>query len=138
MADLKECVQAEEEYIRHALGQLPTVERLSTLSELELAGTAAMLHSIYNGIENILKQTLQFGGGEIPVGATWHRDLLRQMEILRILKPETVESLRPFMAFRHFFSHSYAMDLEPARMEMLVGEASQIVDQVLKEVLTGR
>jgi len=62
MADLKECVQAEEEYIRHALGQLPTVERLSTLSELELAGTAAMLHSIYNGIENILKQTLQFGG----------------------------------------------------------------------------
>jgi hypothetical protein len=55
MADLKDYIEAEEENIRHELGQLPPVDRLSRLSELELAGTAALLHSIYNGIENVLK-----------------------------------------------------------------------------------
>ena len=56
MADLKDYIEAEEENIRHELSQLPSVDRLSRLSELELAGTAALLHSIYNGIENVLKQ----------------------------------------------------------------------------------
>lgn len=134
MADLKECIEAEEENIRHVLGQLPPVARLSQLSELELAGTAALIHSIYNGIENILKQTLKGGGGVMPSGATWHRDLLLQVEARNILKSSTVESLRPFMAFRHFFSHAYVLDLDPARMELLVGEASSVVDQVLKEI----
>lgn len=134
MADLVECVEAEEENIRHAVGQLPSAARLSKLSELELAGTAAILHSIYNGIENALKQALQGGGGDIPVGPTWHRDLLNQVEARQILKPETAESLRPYMAFRHFFSHAYALDLDPARMEILVDEVSQVVDQALGDV----
>lgn len=91
MADLKDYIEAEEENIRHELGQLPPVDRLSRLSELELAGTAALLHSIYNGIENVLKQAVQGGGGDLPVGATWHRDLLFQVEARRILKPETAD-----------------------------------------------
>jgi len=135
MADLKDYIEAEEENIRHELGQLPPADRLSRLSELELAGTAALLHSIYNGIENVLKQALQGGGGDLPVGATWHRDLLLQVEARRILKPETAESLRPYMAFRHFFSHAYALDLDPARMEILVDEVAHMVDEVLGEVL---
>jgi len=135
MGDLKECIEAEEENIRHALGQLPPVDRLSSLSELELAGTAAMLQSIYNGIENVLKQTLLGSGRDIPMGATWHRDLLRQVEADHILNAATVESLRPFMAFRHFFSHSYALDLDPDRMERLVVEAASVVDRILNEVL---
>jgi hypothetical protein len=68
MADLRECVAAEEENIRYALRQLPSSDRLSQLSELELAGTAALLHSIYNGIENVLKQVLQSSGGDMPTG----------------------------------------------------------------------
>jgi hypothetical protein len=135
MADLKECIEAEEENIRHALGQLPSVDRLSSLSELELAGTAAMLQSIYNGIENVLKQTLLGSGCDIPMGATWHRDLLRQVEVNRILNSATVAALQPFMAFRHFFSHSYALDLDPARMEELVVEAAPMVNKILNEVL---
>lgn len=136
MAELRECVEAEEENIRHALGQLPSVERLDRLSELELAGTAALLHSIYNGIENILKQVLQAGGDSLPAGATWHRDLLNKVEERGILQSATVEALRPFMAFRHFFSHAYVLDLDPARMDELVENASHVIGQVLSEVLT--
>lgn len=135
MADLKDYIEAEEENIRHELGHLPSSDRLSKLSELELAGTAALLHSVYNGIENVLKQALQGGGGDIPAGATWHRDLLLQVESRGILKPQTAESLRPYMAFRHFFSHAYALDLDPARMELLVDEVAHVVDEVLGEVL---
>jgi len=39
------------------------------------------------------------------------------------------------MAFRHFFSHAYALDLDPARMEILVEEVAPVVDEVLGEVL---
>jgi hypothetical protein len=135
MAELRECVEAEEENIRYALRQLPNVDRLSTLSDLELAGTAALLHSIYNGLENVLKQVIQGVGGDVPTGSTWHRDLLLQVQACHILAQVTVDALRPFMAFRHFFSHAYVLDLDPARMELLVGTAKQVVDQVLIEVL---
>ena len=55
MADLREKVEAEFQNIDEALGDLPGAERLAELSPLELAGTAALLSSFYNGIENILK-----------------------------------------------------------------------------------
>ena len=58
-----------------------------------------------------------------------------QVEARRILKPATAESLRPYMAFRHFFSHAYALDLDYARMEILVDEVPHVVDEVLVEVL---
>jgi hypothetical protein len=38
------------------------------------------------------------------------------------------------MAFRHFFSHAYVLDLDPERMEQLVSEAGIITNQVLDEV----
>jgi len=135
MVDVKERVLVEEENIRHALEQLPKSHELSKLSELELAGTAALLQNIYNGLENILKQVVIETGAKLPNGPSWHRDLLNLAVSQRIIQVSTAHSLAPYMAFRHFFSHAYALDLEPERMEPLVDGASRMVDLVHDELL---
>jgi hypothetical protein len=134
MADVKERVLAEEENIRHALTQLPKSSDLSRLSELELAGTAALLQNIYNGIENILKQVVVETGAPLPDGPSWHRDLLNVAVSQKIIQGSTAQALAPYMAFRHFFSHAYALDLEPERMEALVDGASCMVGLVHDEL----
>jgi hypothetical protein len=47
-----------------------------TPNPIELSALAAMLHSFYNGVENILKRIALEAGGTVPSGEFWHRDLL--------------------------------------------------------------
>lgn len=124
MADVKERVAAETENIERTLKEMPPASRCPLLSSLELAGVAALLHNFYNGIENILKQVLQSRGVEIPTGDSWHRDLLALAAKEGIVSYETMAALKPYLAFRHFFSHAYAMDLKAPRMEALVTDVN--------------
>ncbi len=65
MAKLNERIEAELENIQEVLNRIPPANKLSTLKDLELAGVATLLHNFYNGIENILKQSLTSKGVKI-------------------------------------------------------------------------
>jgi hypothetical protein len=67
MPDYRLRIEAESEAIENALSALPN-RPLSTLTQLEIAGVAALLHNFYNGIENILKQAFQQRSHAIPQG----------------------------------------------------------------------
>jgi len=107
---------------------------LSQLSELELAGVAALLHNFYNGLENVLKQTLKAKNIIIPEGSSWHRDLLLTVGQNNILSGNLITELTHFLAFRHFFSHAYALDLFPDRLIPLVEKALNIFQQFKSEI----
>jgi len=58
MPDYRLRIEAEYEAMQKALSALP--ERpLATLSELELAGAAALLHSFYNDLPNYHRDKLK-------------------------------------------------------------------------------
>ncbi|HNS19554.1 MAG TPA: hypothetical protein PKH24_03600 [Sedimentisphaerales bacterium] len=113
---------------------MSSASRLTELSVLELAGVATLLHNFYNGIENILKQVFLAKGISIPEGPAWHRDLLTAAQEHQVLSQATAERLRQFMAFRHFFSHAYALDLDPKRMEPLAADAAGVFQAVAHDV----
>ena len=131
MGDLSLKIRAELENIDEIFNEMPSHSELPKLSTLELAGVAALLHNFYNGVENILKQIFISQKISVPDGQSWHKDLLEKAAKEEIISDECKILFGQYLAFRHFFSHTYALDLYPEKMEPLV-ENCQILYSIFK------
>ena len=127
MAHVRELVEAELENIERTIAELPDSDSLSNLSTLELAGVATLIHNFYNGIENILKQIVISLGQKMPCGQFWHQGLVETATSNGIISKSTAKELRQYLAFRHFFSHSYSFDLDKERIVPLVKDIPRIL-----------
>ena len=134
MTSCKARIEAEYEAIEKILSSLPPSATLPKISELELAGVAALLHNFYNGIENIIKQVFQAKNIPIPHGQSWHQELLLIAIRSNIVSQSIGEELKRFLAFRHFFSHAYALDLYPHKMEPLVADALSTFEKFKSDI----
>lgn len=89
-----------------------------------LVVAAVALHAWYTGLEVIMERIARQLDQEIPTGETSHRDLLSQsMTEIAGLRPavlprELQQDLISLLAFRHFFRHAYAVNLEPAKLRL--------------------
>ena len=140
MVDLKRRVAAEIENILRTQKDLKAVLLVEKKTNVELAAIATFLLNIYNGIENILKQILKSRGIKIHRSETWHKELLDVSVTQGLITDKLADELREYLAFRHFFIHSYGFMLDEEHLKRLTdkvfdvwGAFSSRIDEVLKE-----
>jgi hypothetical protein len=134
MANLTEIIKAELENIDEIFVKLPSHSKLPDLSVLELAGVAALLHNFYNGLENIIKQIFLSKKLEIPTGKSWHKELLEKAVTEKVISEECKNTLGQYLAFRHLFIHTYALDLYSEKMGPLVESSKEVYLLFQKEI----
>lgn len=93
---------------------------------VETTAVASVLHSFYNGIENIFLRISKECGESVPDGDRWHRDLLTRMTgpaagRAAVISTDLAQELAEYLGFRHFYRHSYSFFLDWVEMAELVG-----------------
>lgn len=95
---------------------------------LALYGSAALLETFYTGVEKALQRVARHFEG-LPVGDSWHRELLATMALdipgvrPAVLQRGTAAELDRFLSFRHRFRNLYLFDLETSPVRALLGAA---------------
>jgi hypothetical protein len=104
------------------LAKLGAIDLASDPNEGDLARAAVALHHGYCAIESaFVRLVRELGEGE-PAGPDWHQIILDDMGLeipdVRppLLQQSTIDSLRQLLAFRHFFRHAYAVELDAERL----------------------
>ena len=106
---------------------------------IEVTAFASVLHSFYNGLENIFLCIVKRIDRNVPTGDRWHRDLLYQIgkaipERNQVLTNKTIDLLLDYMGFRHFYRHSYSFSLEWEELEKLMVPIKDIWQQIKDEL----
>ena len=106
---------------------------------IEISAAAMLLHSFYNGIENILRLIIKFYDTELPNDIKWHMELLEKAFVSnenrkKIFNIELQQPLDEYLKFRHFVRHSYGFQLDWERMEDLVMGMNDIWDKIQRDV----
>jgi len=134
MADITLKVKAESENVSVSLVHLSSVLERADIDTVELAAIGTFIHNIYNGIENILQQILKDQNIDIPSGHSWHKELLEISKSNEILTPELVVELSKYLAFRHYFVHSYSFMLKAELLLPLAQEAENMWEQFSENI----
>ena len=106
---------------------------------IEITAMASVLHSFYNGLENIFLSIAKELDKKSPAGSQWHRDLLIQMtkqteKRNSVISAEMSQRLVDYLAFRHFYRHSYSFFLEWDELKKLVTSIKEFWTDLKKEI----
>jgi hypothetical protein len=84
---------------------------------VEITAIASVLHSFYNGLENIFEIIAKRIDNGIIQGEQWHKRLLSEMVSKNdkrsvVISNDLKDKLIEYMGFGHFFRHSYSFFLD--------------------------
>ncbi|MCP5048477.1 MAG: hypothetical protein GY940_15005 [bacterium] len=117
------------------------MEKIKTAipDRIETSAIATVLHSFYNGVENIFQRIANRIDGKLPSSEFWHQELLQQMKSKTekretVISDELYDKLNLYLGFRHFFRHSYAFHFKWEKMEELILDLSNVYSRFKEEI----
>ena len=95
----------------------------------------SVLHSFYNGLENIFEIIAKNIDGVIPTGNKSHQELLHQMASENSKRDEVIDEklyikLREYATFRHFYRHAYSFQLNWKKLKPLIDNIFEVWNEV--------
>lgn len=107
---------------------------------IEMTALAAFLHSFYSGIEKILLIVAKDIDNKVPQNSQWHSELLIQMSQNNekrevVVSDENLNTLKKYLAFRHFFRHAYTFTLNWENLRDLSVNITDIWIKIKNELL---
>ncbi|MQL53250.1 hypothetical protein GFC01_13480 [Desulfofundulus thermobenzoicus] len=115
-------------------------ERRKMTDTVHLESLGYQLHNLYCAFEDLFKIVARTFENEVTSMARYHTELLRRMTLdIKGVRPalfsrETGELLDNLRAFRHFFRHAYAYQLDPRKLAVVLEDALKLEDRFKKEV----
>lgn len=113
--------------------------KIQTPDLFDLTILGSVLHSFYNGLENIFEIIAKNMDNYLPSGNKSHQELLKQMANSNeyrnnILQEKMYMKLREYATFRHFYRHAYSFQLNWEKMKPLVENLDTVWDNVKSEL----
>ncbi len=113
--------------------------KTSPPNRVEMSAIATVLHSFYNGVENIFKRIANRLDKKLPTSEFWHQELLKQMKSdtpkrTAVISDELYENLNLYLGFRHFFRHAYAFQFKWEKIKELILELTDVYNQFKEEI----
>jgi len=113
--------------------------KMKTPDFIEMSAGAMVLHSFYNGIENILTLIYKFYDGQLPNSNKWHMEILEKAFVCdknrkNIFSIDLQTKLEEYLKFRHFVRNSYGFQLEWERMEDLTNGIGTLWETIKKNI----
>lgn len=140
--ELRDEIELELAQLRRLLDVFSGIRgktRTNSPDQVQIMALGGLLHSFYNGVENIFKRVTVHIDGVSPNGRYWHSHLLDNMARATPYRPlviteSTGEKLRDYMNFRHVFRHAYSFELMWSKMEKLVLELEPTLNLLESEL----
>lgn len=108
---------------------------MQTLDLFDMTILGSVLHSFYNGLENIFEIIAKNIDGVVPNGNKSHQELLHQMASENSKRNEILNEglylkLREYATFRHFYRHAYSFQLNWEKMNPLIDNLQTVWNEV--------
>ena len=106
---------------------------------VEKCGIAMILHSFYNGIENILLLIIKNKDSSLPSGIKWHKELFAKAfeeteSRTKIFNEEIKTPLNEYLQFRHFVRHSYGFQLKWEKMKNMLFDMNTMWENIKNDL----
>ncbi|MDR0474493.1 MAG: hypothetical protein LBH43_12570 [Treponema sp.] len=106
---------------------------------VETCGIALILHSFYNGVENIMLMIMKNKYNILLEGTKWHKDLLARAfdkteDEPQLFRDDLKMPLIDYLQLRHFVRHTYGFKLKYEKMKHLFLNMKPIWEKIKEDI----